>query len=100
MRPYTLYSLLFVALSLSGCAVFTNIHWTHPEGRTLEDFNRDSADCFYQWSKLTPQSDTPYLIPEEHEGPLGIFMVNTIDPDFEAECLEKKGWVWKEPEKK
>jgi hypothetical protein len=47
--------------------------------------------------QLTPMSDTPYLIPEDHSGPLGTFMINTdMHPEFEAECLEKKGWVRKD----
>ena len=101
MRPYILYSLLFVLLNLSGCAVFINSHWTHPEGKTSADFQEDSMDCLYQWTQLTPFSDTPYIIPEAHDGPLGFFMINTdMDSDFEAECLEKKGWVRQEPEKK
>lgn len=65
-----------------------------PGKKTWAEFNYDSMNCLHQWMQLTPQSDTPYMISEDHDGPLGIFMTNAnIDPDFEAECLEKKGWA-------
>ncbi|WP_455198289.1 hypothetical protein [Kaarinaea lacus] len=97
MKPYTLLSLLLLSALLSSCAYITKTHWTHPEGKTDADLHKDWQDCMYQWSSLKPGSDTPYLIPEEHEGPLGMMMVNgDMDIDFEAECLEKKGWVYQE----
>lgn len=97
MKPVNLISVLILSAALSACAVFTNTQWAHPEGKTKDDFQKDSMDCLYQWTQLTPLSDTPYLIPEAHDGPLGFFMINAdMDPDFEAECLEKKGWVRKD----
>ena len=83
---------LFVVVSLTACSVLTPA-WQHQEGKTSADFSADAADCRYQWSLLTPLSDTPYIIDEDHDSPLGFIMLNAyIDADFEAECLESKGW--------
>ena len=89
---FAAFSLVSLIASVSGCALLEPA-WTHPEGKTVAEFNRDAAECRYQWSLLTPLSDTPYIIPEGHDGPLGTMMNNAyIDPDFEAECLQAKGW--------
>jgi hypothetical protein len=97
MKPYKLILILPLLAVLSACVAFTNDHWVHPEKKTWGEYNDDLMDCLHQWMQLTPMSDTPYLIPEDHSGPLGTFMINTdMHPEFEAECLEKKGWVRKD----
>lgn len=94
MKPFYLISLSLVAISLVACAQMPT--WHHPDGKSVSDYNHDLADCRYQWSLLTTDSDTPYIIPEpdDHQGPLGLMMANaSMDSDFEIECMEKKGWV-------
>lgn len=96
MKRFIPLALSFFAVNLAGCSLLTP-DWVHPEGRTLSQFNADAGNCQYQWSLLTPASDTPYIINEGQPGTLGAFMQYTsIDPHFEAECLESKGWVRKQ----
>ena len=92
MKYFNLIFPLLLSISLSACSLFTPA-WEHPEGKTSAEFSADAGDCLYQWSLLTPQSVTPYIIEEESHSPLGGMMANaSIDSDFEAECLESKGW--------
>lgn len=77
---------------LTACASLLEPDWDPPPGKTLADFNKDAMACQYEWSQLTPLSDTPYPLPEA-DGLLGFFTMNgTMDLSFESDCLEKKGW--------
>ena len=83
---------LLSIFSLTACALMEP-DWVRPEGNTVKEYEMAAIDCHYQWSLLTPDSDTPYIIEEESQSMLGFMMVNAyVDPDFEAECLQSKGW--------
>jgi hypothetical protein len=92
-------SLPVLIVSLTACASMFEPDFDPPPGKSMADFNKDLNDCQWEWSQLTPMSDTPYLIPEPGDdiGPLGFFKANgEMDSSFRTDCLEKKGWRRKE----